>query len=104
MGSLVVFGAMAYLVMRATASWRVRSAAVALSLTLVAAISLSRIYLGVHWLSDIVAGISAGLVWLATTTATYEVYRRMRVLRTAGAQAAASPGEVTPRGAPEHAR
>ena len=104
MGSLVVFGAMAYLVMRASASWRVRSAAVALALTVVGAISFSRIYLGVHWLSDIVAGVSAGLVWLATTTATYEVYRRMRVLRTAGAQASAVPGEVTPRGAPEHAQ
>jgi undecaprenyl-diphosphatase len=78
MGSLVVFGALVYLVMRGSHSWRLRSAAAALGLCVVGAISLSRIYLGVHWFSDIVAGVSAGLVWLATTTAAYEVFRRMR--------------------------
>jgi undecaprenyl-diphosphatase len=92
MGSFVVFGALVYLVMRASASARVRSAAVALALTLTGTISLSRIYLGVHWFSDIVAGLSAGLVWLATTTAVYEVYRRMHLLRTTRAPA----GTTTP--------
>jgi undecaprenyl-diphosphatase len=92
MGSFVVFGALVYLVMRASASARVRSAAVALALMLTGTISLSRIYLGVHWFSDIVAGLSAGLVWLATTTAVYEVYRRMRLLRTTRAPA----GTTTP--------
>jgi undecaprenyl-diphosphatase len=82
MVSLIVFGALVYVVIHASASWRVRSAAAALALCLVGAISLSRIYLGVHWLSDIVAGLAAGLVWLATTTVAYEVYRRMRLLRT----------------------
>jgi undecaprenyl-diphosphatase len=94
MGSLVVFGALVYLVMRAVPSWRVRSAAVALALCFVGTISLSRLYLGVHWFSDIVAGVSAGLVWLATTTAAYEVNRRMRHLR--GARAAADETAATP--------
>jgi membrane-associated phospholipid phosphatase len=89
MGSLVVFGALAYLVIRGAQSWRVRSGTVALALCMVGAISVSRIYLGVHWLSDIVAGVAAGLVWLATTTATYEVYRRMRMLRAGSAPAPA---------------
>ncbi|HVR72083.1 MAG TPA: phosphatase PAP2 family protein [Vicinamibacteria bacterium] len=94
MGSFVVFGAIVYLVMRASPSWRVRSAAVALACCLTGAISLSRIYLGVHWFSDIVAGLSAGLVWLATTTAVYEVHRRMRLLR-----ATRAPGETATPGA-----
>jgi undecaprenyl-diphosphatase len=89
MGSLVVFGALAYLVIRGAQTWRLRSAAVAFALCMVAAIGASRIYLGVHWLSDIVAGVAAGLVWLATTTATYEVYRRMRMLRAGSAPAPA---------------
>jgi undecaprenyl-diphosphatase len=92
MGSFVVFGALVYVVMRASSSARVRSGAAALALCLTATISLSRIYLGVHWFSDIVAGLSAGLVWLATTTAVYEVYRRMRLLRTTRARA----GQTTP--------
>lgn len=89
MGSLVVFGALVYLVIRGAQTWRVRSAAVALAICMVGAISVSRIYLGVHWFSDIVAGLAAGLVWLATTTATYEVYRRMRMLGAGSGQAPA---------------
>jgi undecaprenyl-diphosphatase len=101
MGSFVVFGALVYLVMRATASARVRSAAVALALCLTGTISLSRIYLGVHWFSDIVAGLSAGLVWLATTTAVYEVYRRMLLLRTTRAPAGTTtPAATHPEQAP----
>jgi undecaprenyl-diphosphatase len=101
MGSFVVFGALVYLVMRASASARVRSAAVALALILTATISLSRIYLGVHWFSDIVAGLSAGLVWLATTTAVYEVYRRMHLLRTTRAPAGTTTPAATVAGASE---
>jgi undecaprenyl-diphosphatase len=95
MGSVVVFGALVYLVMRASRSWRVRSAAVALGLCLIAAISVSRIYLGVHWLSDIVAGLSAGLIWLATTTAAYEVFRRMRPRRAAHEEPGMTPSATT---------
>jgi undecaprenyl-diphosphatase len=91
MGSFVVFGALVYLVMRAAPSWRVRSAAVALALCFIGTISLSRLYLGVHWFSDIAAGLSAGMVWLATTTGAYEVNRRMRMLRGARATTAESP-------------
>jgi undecaprenyl-diphosphatase len=92
MGSLVVFGALVYVVMRASRSWRVRSAGVALGLCLIGAISISRIYLGVHWFSDIVAGLSGGLVWLATTTAAYEVFRRMRPRRAAHEEPGMTPG------------
>ena len=100
MGSLVVFGALVYLAMRASRSWRVRSAAVALGLCMIAAISVSRIYLGVHWFSDIVAGLSAGLVWLATTTAAYEVFRRMRPRRAAHEQTGMTPRATTDERAP----
>jgi membrane-associated phospholipid phosphatase len=44
-------------------------------------VSVSRVYLGVHWGSDIAAGISAGAVWLTTTTVAYEILRRIRLLR-----------------------
>ncbi|MEH1873486.1 phosphatase PAP2 family protein [Nostoc sp.] len=35
-----------------------------LTIVLIAAIGFSRLYLGVHWLSDVTAGYGAGLVWL----------------------------------------
>ena len=97
MGSFIVFGALVYLVMRAAPTWRVRSAAVALALCFTGVISLSRLYLGVHWFSDIAAGLTAGVVWLATTTAAYELHRRMGLLRTARATSAERPNETPAR-------
>jgi undecaprenyl-diphosphatase len=79
--SVVTFGALAYMVMRTSRSLPARSAALAFASCAVAAISLSRVYLGVHWISDIVAGVAAGLVWLAAAIAVYEVSRRFRALK-----------------------
>jgi undecaprenyl-diphosphatase len=81
MGSAVAFGALAYLAYRAAKSWSGAAAALAFGATVVLSVALSRIYLGVHWISDVAAGVTAGLVWLTTTTAAYETVRRIRHLR-----------------------
>lgn len=81
MMSIVVFGALAYLVTRADMSWRRKSAAIAAAVTFIVGISTSRIYLGVHWISDIGAGLAAGAVWLLTSTTAYELVRRFRLQR-----------------------
>lgn len=62
--SLVVLGMCGYL-LSAQFTQR-RSGIIALTVILVAGIGLSRLYLGVHWPTDIVAGYAAGLVWLVT--------------------------------------
>ncbi len=81
MGSTIVFGALSYLALRQSGAWRERSAALALAISTVLAISLSRIYLGVHWITDVVAGITAGLVWVVAATVAYEASRRIRAAR-----------------------
>lgn len=81
MGSMIVFGSLAYLTLRSKWRWRRRAAAVAVELSLVIAIAASRIYLGVHWISDVGAGLAAGLLWTATTTVAYETFRRIRLVR-----------------------
>ena len=81
MGAAVVFGALAYVGIRRFTTWRARSAILAIAVTCVIAIALSRIYLGVHWVTDIVAGISAGTLWVVTATLAYETFRRVRLLR-----------------------
>ena len=81
MGSAVVFAALAYLAYRAARSWSAAAAALALAATLIASVALSRVYLGVHWISDVAAGITAGLIWVTITTVAYETVRRIRRLR-----------------------
>lgn len=81
MGSTICFGALAYILFRVLKWWRWRSAALAGACTIVAAIATSRVYLGVHWISDIAAGIAAGLIWVTFATVAYEAFRRIRMIR-----------------------
>jgi undecaprenyl-diphosphatase len=81
MGSTIVFGALSYLAFRSATRWRWKAAWLAFAWTLIAAISFSRVYLGVHWISDVGAGIAAGAMWVGVTTLAYETVRRIRMLR-----------------------
>jgi len=88
MGSLIGYGMLAYVL---TVLWiHRRSAQVSLVLgaaLLIGAIGLSRLYLGVHYFSDVVGGYAAGLLWLSACISGLEVARRWR----AGAPPAAAP-------------
>jgi len=83
MGSTVVFGSLTYLAVRALAhwQWRWRAAALALALSIIVAIASSRVYLGVHWISDVGAGMAAGFIWITASTVAYETFRRIRMIR-----------------------
>ncbi len=68
--SVAVFGFLAVAIARELRSnwhWVPYS----ISVFLVVAISFSRLYLGVHWLSDVLAGWSLGLIWVATMGIAY---------------------------------
>lgn len=81
MGSFIVFGAIAYVVLRQPFRWKVKSAWLAMLVTAVLLVGLSRVYLGVHWISDIAGGWSAGAVWLAAATVAFETLLQIRRLR-----------------------
>lgn len=81
MGTTVVFGALSYLVLRAHQPWKRRAAGLAAAACVIAAVSLSRVYLGVHWISDIGAGVAAGTLWVLVATVAYEAFRRIRTIR-----------------------
>ena len=65
MVSLCFYGMITFLIARHIHSWRWRLAVITLALALVATIGLSRVYLGVHYPTDVIAGYFAGSAWLA---------------------------------------
>ncbi|MGE0354169.1 MAG: phosphatase PAP2 family protein [Gemmatimonadales bacterium] len=74
MGSLVAWGMLAYLGTLVLPR-RAARVVVALLVLVVLLIGLSRLYLGVHYLSDILAGYAAGSVWLAMCISATEIAR-----------------------------
>ncbi|PYQ53592.1 MAG: hypothetical protein DMF59_01490 [Acidobacteria bacterium] len=81
MGSTIVFGALGYLALRSQRTWRAKAAALAAAVTLIITIALSRVYLGVHWISDAGAGVTVGALWVTIATVAYETSRRIRAIR-----------------------
>lgn len=82
MGALVGYGMLAYvLVLFSKGSHGTRFAMVATAALLVIAIGVSRLYLGVHYFSDVMGGYAAGMLWLSACISGVEVARRWRVLR-----------------------
>ena|SRR5437899_1315395 len=67
--SFVFYAVVAGLIAARTRSLLLRVAVGVMAAVLVAAIGLSRIYLGVHYPSDVVAGYLAAAVWVATLLA-----------------------------------
>ena len=57
-------------------SRRGRVAAIIAAVLIVGAVALARVVLGVHFVSDVLAGITLGIGWVAVTTSAYVAWRR----------------------------
>jgi undecaprenyl-diphosphatase len=81
MGSLIGYGMLAYLLI-AYWPWARRHHVGVMTFTfvLVLVIGLTRLYLGVHFLSDVIGGYAAGAVWLAACVTGIEIALRQRGL------------------------
>jgi undecaprenyl-diphosphatase len=55
-----------------------RAAAVVLCMLLVVLVGGSRVYLGVHYLTDVLAGFAAGLAWICVCLSATEAWVRVR--------------------------
>jgi len=65
MSAVVVYGTLAFVVARFQARTCLRVATLTLAALLVLAIGASRLYLGVHYPSDVAGGFAAGFAWAA---------------------------------------
>jgi membrane-associated phospholipid phosphatase len=74
--SLAVYGAIALLLARRISSHARRALLLGGAALLVLAIGFSRLYLGVHFLSDVLAGFAAGVAWLALLYVALELRSR----------------------------
>lgn len=85
MGSLIGFAMLAYTIIRVRSiqSMRVKVAIWAGAIIIIVLVGYSRIYLAVHYLSDVAAGYTLGLLWLAVCfTGLQMVSRRAELRRT----------------------
>ena len=77
MSATVVYMTVAYLAARLQTRHVARLATLAVAAAIIAVICFSRLYLGVHYPSDVVAGVIIGLSWAAFCMATLEAIQRL---------------------------
>ena len=73
----VFYGALAAFVFAKSKSWPLRMFAAVMALTLIVLVAFSRVYLGAHYLSDVLGAMAEGLAWIALSmTALYYFWKQ----------------------------
>ena len=96
MSAAVVYGTVAYLAARLQRSHLARAITIGVAFVLIVLISLSRIYLGVHYPSDTLAGVTIGFAWAAFCMATLEAVQLVAARRAPQALEDEQPVAVEP--------
>lgn len=66
LSSLALYGSLAYLAAQYLPTWRSRTYVITGLLTTAVAIAFSRLYLGYHWVSDVLGSWTLAVLWLIT--------------------------------------
>lgn len=77
-GATLFYGLLAVIVIRSVQPWRWRIMAPFFAMLMILLVGLSRIYLGAHFLSDVMAAIAVGILWLSVSVTAVEIDRRYR--------------------------
>jgi undecaprenyl-diphosphatase len=85
----VFYGLLACYLVRGMRSWPARAAIIAAACAMVMLVALSRMYLGVHYLSDVLAATAEGAAWLAICITAVSTLQRRRAARARGRELAA---------------
>lgn len=84
----VFYGLLACYLVRRVQDWRARAAVLAACVLMVMLVALSRMYLGVHYLSDVLAASAEGAAWLAVCITALSALQRRRLARARRREAA----------------
>lgn len=76
MGATMIYGFIGYVLAKQFPQWQKQI--LALSVSLIVAIGFSRLYLGVHWPTDVLAGYALGLVCLIACIFIWELEQKYR--------------------------
>lgn len=76
LGVLLGFGMLAYMICGAVKNAAVRTLVIVVATALIVAIVTARLYLGQGYVSDVSAGLAAGMVWLAACVSGIEIARQ----------------------------
>jgi undecaprenyl-diphosphatase len=85
LNSVVIAGIVAYLILLRLKTPRSRVLIAALAAVFALTMGLSRVYLGHHWLTDVMAAWALGLAWLALVITAHRLYLTVRKQRTPSA-------------------
>jgi len=89
--AVLFYGLLAVFAVQTVRSWRWRILAVLGALLLIMLIGFSRLYLGVHYLSDVLAADAEGVAWLAVCLTAVETLRQLHASREDGAKERPEP-------------
>lgn len=97
LGAVIGFGMLAHFVFTQTSRVATRAAIVTATVAIIFGIAVSRLYLGIHYISDEMAGLAAGLLWLVTCVSGVEIAeQRSRAARLAALSIARASTTVAP--------
>ncbi|GGK83465.1 phosphatase PAP2 family protein [Ornithinimicrobium pekingense] len=92
LNAVVIAGVVAYLLLLRQRSGRARVLTVVVAALFALAMGLSRVFLGHHWFTDVVAAWGLGLAWLAVVVTAHRLYLTAR--ERTGAQEPSSRGSA----------